>query len=91
MRILYVFVEIRLDLQHLVATIRHNFPPSPRLNIVLASTVQFLPDLQVPFVGSTLPMLDRETSSDDGRKRKRKQEKSQKELVLLDECVSCHL
>jgi len=41
---MYVFVDILCDLDHLVATIRHNFEPGARL--VLAGTIQFASSLQ---------------------------------------------
>eukprot|EP00854_Cymbomonas_tetramitiformis_P027950 gene27950-34553_t len=36
---MYIFVDIRFDTSHLVATVRHNFPAGTRL--ALAGTIQF--------------------------------------------------
>ena len=41
---LYVFVEIQIDLEHLVATVVHNFDRS--LRVLLAGTIQFSSALQ---------------------------------------------
>lgn len=41
---LYVFVDIQIDLAHLLDTLRHNFKPKTRLALV--STIQFLAALQ---------------------------------------------
>lgn len=41
---LYVFVEIAIDVSHLVATIKHNFKPETRLT--LAGTIQFSAAIQ---------------------------------------------
>eukprot|EP01137_Pigoraptor_chileana_P012524 Opistho-2@64985 len=43
-KMLYVFVDIKIDTQHLVETLRHNFPAGSRLALV--STIQFVTALQ---------------------------------------------
>ena len=43
-RMLYVFVDIKIDNQHLIATLKHNF--SPGSTIALVSTIQFVAALQ---------------------------------------------
>eukprot|EP00794_Sanderia_malayensis_P014245 gene14245-15730_t len=43
-KMLYVFVDIKVDIQHFVDTVKHNFKTGTRLAIV--STVQFLSTLQ---------------------------------------------
>ena len=45
MKMLYVFVDIKLDTVHLLETIRHNFEPGTSLSLV--STIQFVATLQV--------------------------------------------
>ena len=42
MKVLYVFVEIRIDTDHLVKTIRHNFGSKTLQNIALLGTIQFV-------------------------------------------------
>ena len=42
---LYVFVDITIDTLHLLDTVRFNFEPGAAL--VLVSTIQFVPTLQV--------------------------------------------
>lgn len=42
-RMLYVFVDIAFDVQHLVDTVKHNFKPSVRLAIL--GTIQFAPGI----------------------------------------------
>ncbi len=42
---LYVFVDIKVDVQHFINTIKYNFKSGTKLAIV--STVQFLSTLQV--------------------------------------------
>ena len=50
---LYVFVEIQVDMQHLVATVAQNFPPHVRM--LLAGTIQFTSAIQVcPELGVAL-------------------------------------
>jgi 2-(3-amino-3-carboxypropyl)histidine synthase len=44
MDVLYVFVDIRIDLLHFVETVRFNFPPATSLALV--STIQFSTSLQ---------------------------------------------
>ena len=44
-KMLYVFVDIKLDTVHLLDTIRHNFKPGTSLSLV--STIQFVATLQV--------------------------------------------
>lgn len=44
-KMLYVFVDIKLDATHFVDTVRHNFEPGASLAIV--STIQFVATLQV--------------------------------------------
>ena len=46
---LYIFVEILVDTDHLVATVAHNLDPA--LRIVLAGTIQFVSALQVRLSG----------------------------------------
>lgn len=41
---MYVFVDIKCDVEHLVATVRHNFEPGSRL--ALAGTIQFASSMQ---------------------------------------------
>jgi len=41
---MYVFVDIKCDVGHLVATVRHNFEPAQRL--ALAGTIQFASSMQ---------------------------------------------
>ena len=43
-KMLYVFVDIKIDSLHFVQTIQHNFPEKPRLGLV--STIQFVPTMQ---------------------------------------------
>ena len=43
--VMYVFVDIKCDVEHLVATVRHNFEPSARLAV--AGTIQFASSIQV--------------------------------------------
>jgi 2-(3-amino-3-carboxypropyl)histidine synthase len=42
---MYVFVDIRVDVRHLVATVQANFPPGT--NLALAGTIQFGSSIQV--------------------------------------------
>ena len=42
---LYVFVDIKIDTLHFLNTVRFNFEPGTPL--VLVSTIQFVPTLQV--------------------------------------------
>lgn len=44
-RVLYVFVDIRIDTTHLLDSIRLTFPPASALALV--STIQFVSTLQV--------------------------------------------
>lgn len=44
-RVLYVFVDIRIDTAHLLDSIRLTFPPASALALV--STIQFVSTLQV--------------------------------------------
>lgn len=44
-RVLYVFVDIRIDTTHLLDSIRLTFPPATSLALV--STIQFVSTLQV--------------------------------------------
>jgi len=44
MKMLYVFVDIKLDTAHLLASLRHNFTPGSHLALV--STIQFVSSLQ---------------------------------------------
>ena len=44
-RVLYVFVDIRIDTAHLLDSIRLTFPPASALALV--STIQFVSALQV--------------------------------------------
>jgi 2-(3-amino-3-carboxypropyl)histidine synthase len=41
---LYVFVDIQIDVEHLVETVRHNFPPKTKLAV--AGTIQFATAIQ---------------------------------------------
>lgn len=41
---MYVFVDIKMDFDHLIASIRHNFKPGTKL--VLAGTIQFAASIQ---------------------------------------------
>ena len=43
-KMLYVFVDIQIDLQHLCDTVRHNFAATDRIACV--STIQFVASLQ---------------------------------------------
>lgn len=43
-KMLYVFVDIQIDLAHFVATVKHNFPPGFKLAMI--STIQFAASLQ---------------------------------------------
>ena len=43
-KMLYVFVDIRIDNQHVIDTVKHNF--KPRSSIALVSTIQFVAALQ---------------------------------------------
>jgi len=45
MNVLYVFVDIKIDLMHLVDTVKLNFPKGNKLCMV--STIQFATSLQV--------------------------------------------
>jgi len=50
MNVLYVFVDIKIDLMHLVDTVKLNFPKGNKLCMV--STIQFATSLQVyPLIG----------------------------------------
>ena len=42
---LYVFVDIQIDIVHFVETVKHNFTAGSKLALV--STVQFISSLQV--------------------------------------------
>lgn len=42
---LYVFVDIKIDIVHFIETVKHNFSPASKL--VLVSTVQFISSIQV--------------------------------------------
>lgn len=42
---LYVFVDIKIDIMHFIETVKHNFSPASKL--VLVSTVQFISSIQV--------------------------------------------
>ena len=42
---LYVFVDIKVDLDHFIKTVKHNFKDGSK--IAMVSTVQFLSTLQV--------------------------------------------
>ena len=44
-KVLYVFVDIKIDASHFVDTIKHNFEPGAHLAIL--STIQFVATLQV--------------------------------------------
>ena len=44
---LYVFVDIKVDLSHFINTVKHNFEAGTK--IAMVSTVQFLSTLQVYF------------------------------------------
>lgn len=44
-RVLYVFVDIRIDTTHLLDSLRLTFPPATALALV--STIQFVSTLQV--------------------------------------------
>lgn len=44
-KMLYVFVDIKIDASHFVDTVKHNFEPGARLAIL--STIQFVATLQV--------------------------------------------
>lgn len=44
-KMLYVFVDIKIDTLHFVETVQHNFLPGSRLALV--STIQFVAALQV--------------------------------------------
>ena len=47
---LYVFVDIKIDLIHFIDTVKHNFEPGS--TIALVSTIQFVAALQVLFLFS---------------------------------------
>lgn len=42
---LYIFVDIKIDMLHLIETVKHNMPKNLRLALV--STIQFVAALQV--------------------------------------------
>ena len=42
---LYVFVDIKIDIMHFIETVKHNFSAASKL--VLVSTVQFISSIQV--------------------------------------------
>jgi 2-(3-amino-3-carboxypropyl)histidine synthase len=48
MNVLYVFVDIKFDLEHFVQTVKANFKAGARLALV--STIQFAASLHVRFV-----------------------------------------
>lgn len=48
MNVLYVFVDIKFDLQHFVDTVVHNFEREDKL--LLVATIQFASSLQVHLV-----------------------------------------
>lgn len=48
LKMLYVFVDIAFDQQHLLATLQKNFPPSTR--IAMVSTIQFVASLHVRII-----------------------------------------
>lgn len=52
-RVLYVFVDIRIDTTHLLDSLRLTFPPATALALV--STIQFVSTLQVS--GTRIPGL----------------------------------
>lgn len=45
LNVLYVFVDIKLDLDHFIETLKFNFPPQTKL--ILVSTIQFAASLHV--------------------------------------------
>ncbi|XP_065902106.1 2-(3-amino-3-carboxypropyl)histidine synthase subunit 1-like [Dysidea avara] len=45
-KMLYVFVDIKIDIEHLIETIRLNFPQPGAVKIALVSTIQFVAALQ---------------------------------------------
>ncbi|KAI9332138.1 diphthamide biosynthesis protein 1-like protein [Zopfochytrium polystomum] len=45
-KMLYVFVEIVIDLKHFLDTIQKNFEPNPQTHLVLVATIQFISALQ---------------------------------------------
>ena len=51
---MYVFVDIEVDVRHLVATVTANFPPGT--NLSLAGTIQFGSSIQVHAYVTTLSM-----------------------------------
>lgn len=52
---MYVFVDIGIDVQHLVESVRFNFPPGARLS--LAGTIQFASSIQARRYQCTLVYL----------------------------------
>ena len=46
---LYVFVDIKIDTQHFIDTLKHNF--AEHSSLALVSTIQFVPTLQVSATG----------------------------------------
>lgn len=42
---LYVFVDIKIDVAHFIDTVRHNF--SPGTSLAMVSTIQFVAAIQV--------------------------------------------
>ena len=53
---LYVFVDIKVDLDHFIKTVKHNFKDGSK--IAMVSTVQFLSTLQVKSLRSTYFLLN---------------------------------
>lgn len=60
-RVLYVFVDIRIDTTHLLDSIRLTFPPASALALV--STIQFVSTLQVSGQIATRFFLDPRSSA----------------------------
>ena len=51
LKMLYVFVDIKIDTAHFVDTVKYNFPTGSKLAFV--STIQFVAALQVTHVSRT--------------------------------------
>lgn len=63
-RVLYVFVDIRIDTAHLLDSVRLTFPPASALALV--STIQFVSTLQVraaaPWALPEIPLVPHHVS-----------------------------
>ena len=62
LKMLYVFVDIKIDTAHFIDTVKYNFPPGSKLALV--STIQFVAAVQVchsifPFPPRAFPLTSK--------------------------------